>query len=222
MPARISILGPGDIDFQSRLLGKSLDFFYKHLDALADELANGGYDLVCIPDKGMPFELIKRVVARTNRSAIGLAPLSDKELGTSYIQSYLNSSVNGTKVFNPVIDSISWYKTNFLITLMGDASLILGQSIGTALDIFAGLYMHRVFLRGKHNRRINPEDIFSDLRAGSNGPFTLILYEPFVFSDLPMELYKYAEDLGVRIVRIKSAGEIHKYLKIYQQSSQKI
>ncbi len=215
MVARLSVIGIGDIPQYSKLFHVDSEFFDKRLDNLANELAKGEYELICVPDRGFSYELAKRVVSQTGRSVIGVAPLSDTEFGVKHIQEYLQSKVDGKLVLDPIIDSLSWYKHNFLAPLTGDASLILGLSLGTLIEISASLYMYKLFMKKKPGVEADPTSIMKNIRAGTRGPFTLILYKPFMLSDLPLEIYKYADYIGARIVKIRSAAEIHKHLETY-------
>ena len=141
MDLRISLIGAGNIQYHYfGLLKIKEEELNKELESISEVLANSGYEIVLLPDRGICFELAKRYQAKGGKKVIGTVPLSDKDFGIKHLQPYMEATINGKKVFDEFIDTNNWYKQDLIHCILGDAILMLGNSLGSLGELVYGYY----------------------------------------------------------------------------------
>ena len=212
MSIRISISGPGDISKHLEILGTmDKDEFYKHLNGLASVISVYPVDLVVMP--GIGVELAKRVKMMGNVKIYLPIPIEDKLFGVKHIQKHLNTLVGANPLFDGVINTINWYRTDDVRLILGDIGLILGYSLGSIREFAGGLYLYRILQKKKRGVEVQREDMGKDIKAGRMFPFEVWVYKPFTSGRLPKEIEGYCKSIETNVVYIKSPDDLKKNLE---------
>jgi len=89
---RISLVGPGDIDYHFRKLLKTSQLqFAKETEHIARVLVESGAEIVLLPDRGVSFDIAKTYKECCGKKAIATVPLSDSDFGIQHLQPYLKT-----------------------------------------------------------------------------------------------------------------------------------
>ena len=211
---RVVLIGAGDIKFHySNLLSIPNDEFNKHVEGIAKALQEAGVEIVLLPDRGISFEVAKRYKGFGGSKVIGTVPKSDNVFGIKHLKPYMESKVNGKKIFDEFIDTDNWYKQDMSICLFGDLILMLGNSLGTMRDLVAAYYLYKLFAGDKPEVKIKRKAIHPEARGGENVPFSLIVYQPFLKEKLDYEIEAYIKKLNGNIYYAKSPSDIRDIIK---------
>jgi len=202
---RISLIGPGDIEYHYlTTLNFSKKEFEKELNEIAKVLKK--HEICILPDRGVCFEIAKKYKELKGKKVIGTIPLSDKDFGIKHLEPY-------RPICDKEIDIGNWYKQHLVQILIGDVVLMLGNSLGTMGELTEGFYLYKLF-NGK-KVQITKNKIHKDIKAGTKFPFTLIVYKPFFKEDINYEITRYIEKVGGRIYYVENAQKLkEKLLKL--------
>lgn len=211
---RISLIGAGDIKFHYfDLLKISKNIFYKQVEGIAKALRDSGSEIVLLPDRGVSFEVAKKYKELSGRKVYGTVPVSDKDFGIKHLKPYINTKINGRKLFDEIIDTQNWYKQDLTQCLYGDVVLMLGNSLGALGELVYGYYLYKLFLGNKPEIKPEKKSIHSEIRAGETVPFLVIVYEPFLKEKLNYEIEAYIKKLKGEVCYIKSPVGIKKLIE---------
>lgn len=148
---RISLIGPGDVEYHFRkLLGMPKEELERHIGELGGVLAESGTDIVLTPDKGISLEVAKIYkISDPKGKVYGTIPESDKEYGIGHIKPYMNEKVGGSLLFDEFIDAGNWYKLDVSKAATGDVVLLLGKSLGAIGELALGFYIFKLLAKKK-------------------------------------------------------------------------
>ncbi len=210
---RLSLIGPGDIDFHFyNLLKISKGKFQSELKQIAKALAEAEVEIELLPDRGISLEIAKLYKSNNGKSVIASVPKSDTAYGIKHLEPYLNEKVNRKKLFDKEIDSGDWKQQNRLKALFGDVVLYLGSSLGSDLELNYAAYIFKLmkgFKEGLAAKYLHPE-----VRASKTIPYTILVYSPFFSSGkLQKETEAYMKKYGIRFEYIKNPKELKERLK---------
>ena len=125
----LSLISTNDIEFHCyELLRFSKSKFQSELEKIAKALSESGIALELLPDKGISFEIAKLYKQQGGKYIIGTVLKSDKTFGIKHLQPYIDTKLNGKKLFDKIINSGDWFKHDLIKGLFGDAVLYLGTS----------------------------------------------------------------------------------------------
>lgn len=211
---RISLIGAGDIKgHYSGILKLSRKKVEKEMNNLAKVLADSRYEIVALPDRGMPFEITKKYKQFGGKKAYGTVPLNDKDFGIGHMKQYIESKINGKKVFDEIINTDNWYKQDMTCCLYANAILLLGLSTGSLGELSYAYYLYKIFKGYKSGVKTNGKQIHPEIRAGETIPYITFVYKPFVKGKLPYELEEYIKKFGGKVIYINNSEELRKSLK---------
>ncbi len=206
---RISLVGAGDIKFHYfKLLSIPQEQFNQQVAQIAKILAKSGLEIVLLPDRGVSFEVAKKYKEQGGKKVYGTVPLSDHDFGIKHLQSYLESEVDGQKIFDETIDTGTWYKQDLTHCIFGDVVLMLGNSLGSLGELSYGYYLYKLFAGEKPEVSVMKKKIHPEVRAGKHLPFSLIVYQPFVKQKIPFEIEAYIKKIGGKIYYTSNAQEL--------------
>lgn len=209
---RISLIGPGNIKYHySELLKINDQRFSEHIEKISRVLAETS-EIVLLPDSGVCFELAKRYKASGGKGCFGLVPLKDKDFDITHLKPFMNEKVNEKKLFDGIINTGDWYRQHLTHGLFGDIILMLGASVGTLGELADAFYLYKIFQGQKEGDNTKKEKIHKDILAGTKIPLTLIIYKPFMKSDLQFEVKEYIKKTGSRIYYAKDTEELRKIM----------
>lgn len=210
---RVSLIGPGDIDFHFyELLGFTKKKFQSELEKIAKALAESNVEIELCPDRGISLELAKEYKKQGGKKVICSVPRDDKAYGIKHLENYLKTKVNEKNLFDEEINTGDWRQQNRLKSILGDVVLYLGISIMANVEANYGVYLFK--LMNKFKKGIdNAKYLHPEVRAGKNIPYTHLVYSPFLKNKkLPSEIEAYMKKYGINLVYIKSPGELKKKL----------
>jgi len=210
---RVSLIGPGDIDFHFyELLKFPKKKFQSELEKIAKVLAESNVEIEFCPDKGISFELAKEYKKQGGKKVIASVPQDDKAYGIKHLEPYLKTKVNGKKLINEKINTGDWKQQNRLKALLGDVVLYLGTSIMANAETNYGIYLFK--LMNKFKKGIdNAKYLHPEVRAGKNIPYTHFVYSPFLKNKkIPSEIEAYMKKYGIKLVYISSPNQLKEKL----------
>jgi len=204
---RLSLIGPGDVNYHSKLLGIEKDKWMQELKEIAKVLADAKVEIVLLPDRGVCFEVAKFYKSFNGLRVIGTIPSSDKDFGIAHLKPYIEATIDGKKVFDQFIDTKDWYKQDLTCSLYGDAILLLGLTLGSLGELSYAYYLYKLFIGEKPEVKTIKQKIHLEIRA--NPPYPTIVYKPFLCNELPKEVEAYIEDkLKSKIYYVNSVEEL--------------
>lgn len=218
MATRISLIGPGDIEFHYKeFLGLGESALKSHLKGIAQSLANSNVEIELLPDRGVSIEIAKLYKQKNGRRVIGAVPKSDKTFGIKHLKKYINEKIDEKFLFDEIIDTNDWFKHDLIKGLLGNAILYLGSSPGTDGERHYAIYLYKLMKKFKEEVKIDGKKIHPEIRAGNN--FSLIVYSPFIKNKrLPEEDEKYMEKFGVKLYYVNNDSELYKILNEIQKN----
>ncbi len=188
---KVTLIGAGDIKFHySELLKIPEKKFSEHVRKIAKVLAETS-EIVLAPDRGVCIEIAKEYKKLHGKKVYGVTPMDDKDFGIEHLKTHLNAEVNGKKIFDEVINTETWYKQHFAFSLFGDVILMLGASLGTYYELASGFFAYKIFNGKKPGLQIMKKKVHKKIIAGNKIPLSLIVYKPFMKSDLQIEIKEY-------------------------------
>jgi len=215
---RICLIGPGNIKFHfNSLLGMSDDEFEKHIEGIAGVLRE--HEIVLLPDRGVSFEIAKRYKELKGKKVIATIPLKDKDFGIKHLEKYINYETNGTKLFDKQIDTGDWYKQHMTLCLFGEVIFMLGNSLGSLAELSCGFYLYKLLVGDKPEVKAKIEKINTEIMAGINKDFAVIIYSPFMKEKLPEEIESYIKKSGGKVIYADNPEAIKLALQSLHTSS---
>ncbi|MFA6974249.1 MAG: hypothetical protein WC238_05995 [Parcubacteria group bacterium] len=211
---RISLIGPGDLDFHFyNLLEIPPEALESEVKKLAKSFVEAEVELELTPSEGIAFELAKSYKKQGGKSVIGSIPKSDKGYGIKHIEPFMNETVNRKPLFNRFIDTGDWRQQNRLKALLGDVVLYLGNSPGADLELNAGIYLFKL-MKGFKKGISDAKYLHPEVRAGINIPYTILVYCPFLKSKtLSKETEAYMEKYGISLSYIENPKQLKEKLQ---------
>ena len=204
---RVSLIGPGNIDFHYKeLLKISDDDLKKHLDEIGEALASSGVEIELLPDKGVSMEIAKLYHKKSGKKIIASVPEDDKTFGVKHLGDYKEN-----KLFDEVVNTGDWFKHDMIKGLMGDVVLYLGRSPGCEIERNSGVYLYKLF-NGFDGMEIARKKVHSEIKA--NEGFTIFVYSPFLNGGkLSVEDEVYMKSFEINLVYVKDGAELVEGLK---------
>lgn len=221
---RISLIGPGDINFHFyKLLKLSKKRLQSELKEIAKVLAKSNIEIELTPCEGVSFEIAKEYKRQGGIKVIASVPKSDKAYGIKHLEPYLKTKINGKKLIDKEINTGDWRQQNRLKALLGDIILLLGTSPGTNLEANYGIYLFKLMNKFKKGIK-NAKYLHPEIKAGKNIPYTFLIYSPFLKNKkLSPEIETYMKKYRINLSYIKSPKELKEKLrKLKNFSYQKI
>jgi hypothetical protein len=210
---KVVLAGAGDIKFHfNELLKINNEELDTHLNEIATVLKETNSTPVCLTDRGVLFNLVKKFKAAGGEKAIGLAPLSDNTFGITHMQEFIEAKVSGKKVFDEVIDTGDWYKQDMTHCLFGDVILMLGLTTGSLGELSYGYYLYKLIGGFKVGVEAKGKTIHERIIAGEKMPLHTIVYAPFTKDKLPFELEAYINKFGAKVFYVSNEKELNKVL----------
>lgn len=210
---RISLIGAGNIKYHYfDLLKIPESDFDKQLNEMVKVLADFDIELVLLPDRGVCFELAKKLKQLTAKKVYGTVPTSDKDFGIKHLQSYIDAKINGKKIIDEILDTNNWYKQDLTHCIFGDIILMLGNSLGSLGELSYGYYLYKLFMGDKPGVPVMKNKIHSEVRAGEKLPFSVVIYMPFMKEKLNPEIEAYINRLKGKIYYINNPEELKSIL----------
>jgi hypothetical protein len=196
---RISLIGPGDIEFHYKQLLALDDLkFNSPLEDIAQALVNSKSEIALLPDKGVSIEIARKYKKRRGKKVIGIVPQSDKTFGIEHLKPYIKEQINAKPLFYEIIDSGDWFKHDMTKGLFGNAVLYLGASPGTDGERNYAVYLYKLINQFKQGIKIAGKKIHPEIRADEN--FSIIVYSPFLLNKrLPKEDEAYMKKFNIRL-----------------------
>ncbi|MFH1711491.1 MAG: hypothetical protein ABH840_04225 [Nanoarchaeota archaeon] len=209
---RISLIGPGDIEFHyTQLLGLSKKELEKEIQGIARALADSGAEIELLPDKGICIEIAKLYKQNKGEKVVGAVPKSDRTFGISHLEQYISTEIDGKKLFEEIIDTGDWFKHDMIKGLMGNAILYLGSSPGTDGERHYAVYLYKLIAGFKKGVDVSASSLHKEARAGKN--FTIFVYSPFLkVGKLAEEDEAYMKKFNVNLVYLSSPEQLKKEL----------
>jgi hypothetical protein len=212
---KVSLIGPGDIEYHYYSLlniqDKQLREHIHHLSRVLAETC----EIVLLPDSGICFEIAKKYKEFGGEKCSGIAPLDDKIFGIKHLKEYMRAKISGDKkikVFDEIINTGNWYKQHFAHCLFGDIILMLGTSPGTLYEMASAFYVYKIFQGYKDKVNVMEKQVHKQIVAGTKIPFTLIIYKPFMKSDIQVEMKEYISRIGGKIYYAKNPRQLLKIM----------
>jgi len=211
---RISLIGPGDIDFHySEILKIPSNKLKSEIKEIAKVLAESKVEIEITPDKGIALEIAKEYKKQNGKKVIASVPKNDKAYGIKHLEPYLKTKISNNKLFDKEINTGDWRQQNRLKALLGNIVLILGISSGANIEIDYGIYLYRLISKMKKGIK-NAKYLHKEIRAGKNIPYTFLIYTPFLKNKkLSPETEAYIKKYGIKLIYIKSPKELKKILE---------
>ena len=202
MEKRISLIGPGDIEFHyKKLLDLPEEDIKNQINGISKALVNSGCEIELLPDKGICIEIAKEYKKQGGKKVVGSVPQSDNIFGISHLEKYIHEKVNGKNLFDEIINSGDWFKHDLIKGLMGNAVLYLGASPGTDGERHYSVYLYKLIKKFKEGVEISGKKIHPEIRAGED--YSIIVYSPFLLNKkLPSEDEAYLEKFGIKLFYI--------------------
>ncbi|OGJ12827.1 hypothetical protein A3K82_00735 [Candidatus Pacearchaeota archaeon RBG_19FT_COMBO_34_9] len=212
MSYKLSLIGPGDIDFHYyQLLKLKPKKFQSELENIAKALSELDISLELLPDNGICIELAKLYKKAGGKEVIGTVPQSDKTFGISHLQEYVNAKIDNKNLFDKIIDSGDWFKHDLIKGLMGDSILYLGASPGTDGERNYAVYLYKLMNQYKEGIEVTGKKIHPEINAGKN--FSILVYSPFLINKrLPKEDEVYMKKFGINLIYIKNPDQLKEKL----------
>ncbi len=120
---KISLLGTGDISKISKHTPMSEAELTNLIKQIAKLLAEKQHEIVIIPNKGIPLEIVKIYKQEGGKKIFGVVPIKDKDYGLGHIEEFL-----------PLIDENlevdSWYDADGKVAAFGEICIVIGMSPG--------------------------------------------------------------------------------------------
>jgi hypothetical protein len=208
---RVVLIGAGDIEFHYKnLLKLNEEDIDKHTKDIANALVEADAEIVLLPDRGFCLEVAKKYKEIGGKKVIGLVPKSDKKYGITHLKKYMELKINNEFLFDEFINSGDWYSANQTHCLFGENILMLGTSTGTLGELCFGYYVYKLFLGHKVEVEIDMKKHHAEFVAGSRIPLDTIIYAPLIIEKLPVEIEKYVEKFGTKIIYVKNFRELKK------------
>ena len=210
---RISLIGPGDVEFHYQNLLKidKLRFEFE-LEGIAKVLAESNSQLVLLPDKGVSLNVARIYREKKGKNVIGAVPLSDMTFGIKHLEPYIKMKLNEKPFFDYFINTDNWFKHDLIKGLLGDVLVCLGDSPGTNGELNYAVYLYKLLSGRKEGIEIAGKHIHPELRAGKN--FTILVYSPFLISKkLSKEQEEYIKNFGINLVYISSSTQLKQELE---------
>ncbi len=209
---RLSIIGPGDIQFHfQELLKISKEKFQEEIKEIAKALADSGIELEILPDKGISFEIAKLYKQQNGRKVIAAYPKSDKTFGIIHLKPFIEEKINSKPIFDEIIDTENWFKHDLIKGLLGNAILYLGSSPGTNGELNYAIYLYKIITNQKENLKVIKEKIHPEIKADKD--LTIFIYQPFLLNNkLDLETEAYIKRFNIKLVYIKNAKQLKEEL----------
>jgi hypothetical protein len=213
---RLSLIGPGDIEFHfQELLKIKKDKFENEIREISRAIAESGAEIVILPDKGISFQIAKLYKQQAGKRVIAAVPKSDNVFGIKHLEPCINEKLDNKPIFDEIINTENWYKHDLIIGLLGNAVLYLGNSPGTNGELNYATYLYKIITKQKENLEILKERIHPEIRADEN--YTIFVYFPFILGGkLSKEDEVYMKEYGIKLIYIKNPEELKQELKKFQ------
>ena len=210
---RISLIGPGDIEFHYKeLLGLDDSKLNSRLKGIAQALVNSEVEIEFLPDKGVSIEIARLYKKNGGKKVIGAVPQSDTIFGVSHLKQYIEEQVGDKPLFDEIINSGDWFNHDLIKGLLGNAVLYLGASHGTDGERHYAVYLYKLIKRFKEGVEVSGKKIHPEIRAGEN--YSVIVYSPFLLGGrLPKEDEAYMEKIGINLYYVDSPKKLESILK---------
>ena len=203
---RISLIGPGDVEFYFKhMLKKDTKWLKQHIDDIAETLVEVNATPVLLPDKGISLEIARRFKELGGKTVIGTVPFEDVTFGIVHLQKYMELKVNGKPLFSQFINTGDWFKQDLIMGLHGEKCLVLGFSLGALGELTYALYLLKLIKGVKIS--VEPQRIHPALNHNYNN-FSVILYKPFLITTRFKELESYANKINVDLIYVKTKEEL--------------
>lgn len=124
----------------------------------------------------------------------------------------MNMKIKNKKIFDEIIDTENWYKQDLTHGLYGDVILMLGTSLGSLGELTYSFYVYDILKGQKEGYNVSSQKINKNIIAGTKIPLTLIIYKPFIKSDLPLEIKEHIKKVGGVIYYAKDSEELKKII----------
>jgi hypothetical protein len=183
----------------------------EHLGNIAEVLKDNS-ELVLLPDFGACLELARKYKELGGKKCYALVPLQDKDFGIKRLESNMNMKIKNKKIFDEIIDTENWYKQDLTHGLYGDVILMLGTSLGSLGELTYSFYVYDILKGQKEGYNVSSQKINKNIIAGTKIPLTLIIYKPFIKSDLPLEIKEHIKKVGGVIYYAKDSEELKKII----------
>ena len=96
---RISLIGPGDIDFHYyQILKINPKRFQSELKKISKVLAESNTEIELTPDKGIALEIAKEYKKQNGKNAIASIPKDDKTYGIKHLEPYLKIEIKNKNI----------------------------------------------------------------------------------------------------------------------------
>jgi len=209
---RISLIGPGDINFHFyQLLKINKDRLDLEINEISKVLAKLNIDLEILPDNGISLEISKKYKENNGGKLIGTYPKDDKTFGVKHLDKIINEKINNKHLFDDFINTKNWYKHDLIKGILGNAILYLGSSPGTNGELNYAIYLYKIITKQKENLKISSVKIHKEIKADKN--FTIFVYTPFLSEKkLNFETEEYIKKFNIKLVYINSTEELEKEL----------
>ena len=161
---RVSLIGPGDIDFHyHNLLKISETHLNSELENIAQALVDSNVEIELLPDRGISIEIAKLYKEKGGRKVLGAVPESDKTFGIKHLREYIDTRVNDEPLFDEIIDTKNWFKHDMIKGLLGNVVLYLGRSPGTEGERHYAVYLYKLMQRFKKGVEVSGNIIHQDM-----------------------------------------------------------
>jgi len=127
---RVGIIGPTDIDVTSRAAGLDPAICKRIAKAAGQGLAQRGYPVVLVPDRGVALLAAQAYRAANGRRLIGIIPHG----GTS-LQAVTTQCEDYRHLCHETVEDLSWTEQHERISQLSDVLLCIGLSCGTISEI---------------------------------------------------------------------------------------
>ena len=138
---KVSVLGTGDITKIPRHTKITESELNKLIEGVAKLIARRGYELVIVPDRGVPTEVAKIYKQNGGKKVYGIVPTRDEKFGVNHIQPYL-------PLVDERIEVDHWYDADGEIAATGDVCIVIGMSPGIMREVSVLKYHYR-YLKSK-------------------------------------------------------------------------
>jgi len=86
---KVVVLGTGDITKIPRFTRISERELRSIIDELGKMIADKGYELIIVPDRGIPTEVAKVYRENDGKKVIGMVPVNDKKYGIKHLEPFI-------------------------------------------------------------------------------------------------------------------------------------
>ncbi len=215
---RLSLIGPGDIEFHyQNLLGIPKKQFESELEKIAKALVDSNVEIEFLPDRGVSLEIAKLYKQKHGKRVIGAIPKSDKTFGIEHLKEHIEAKVNGKPLFDETVDTENWFKHDLIKGLLGEATLYLGSSPGTNGELNYAVYLYKLMTGNKKGIEIAGKYIHPEIRAGKD--YTIFVYSPFLIGGiLKKEDEEYIRKFNINLIYIKNPEQLKEELKKFKNN----